>query len=152
MANILSISSGSKSHIKLSANTSTHINPRIITPQQESGEVLSQNSIYTEVSTGPQTVRVDSEIINQSARINPGSVIIIGRSPYIDKTTGTWFIYDESAKGYVDTGVHASGDNFIRNTSNDFYVTDGTLFLDSENTIEELGLGLSTYSAINRLF
>ena len=79
-------------------------------------------------------------------------MIIIGRSPYIDKSTGTWFIYDEFTKSYIDTEIQASGDNFIKNTSNDFHVLDGTLFLDSENTIEELGLGLSTYSAINRLF
>ena len=63
---------------------------------------------------------MNSEIINKSARINPGSMVIVGRSPYINETTGTWFVYDETIKGYVDTGVQASGENFIKRVSNDF--------------------------------
>ena len=33
-----------------------------------------------------------------------------GRSPYINEETSTWFVFDDNAQMYVDTGVKASVD------------------------------------------
>ena len=30
-----------------------------------------------------------------------------GRSPYIDETTNTWFVFNDAIQSYVDTGVKA---------------------------------------------
>ena len=32
-----------------------------------------------------------------------------GKSPYIDETTGNWFVWDEQTEQYVDSGNHAQG-------------------------------------------
>ena len=102
------------------------------------------------VKPSQQTVHIDTGGISKPTRVNPGSIAVIGKSPYINEETGTWFVYDQTKRMFVDTGVPAS--SLIKNVSDDFSVDGGTLSLNSENTIEELGLGLSSYEAITNLF
>ena len=47
-----------------------------------------------------------------------------GHSPYIDETTGTWFVFDDTTQSYKDTGVKAE------------FVIDGTLSDASENPVQ----------------
>ena len=47
-----------------------------------------------------------------------------GRSPYIDETTGTWFVFDDTTQSYKDTGVKAE------------FVIDDTLSDVSENPVQ----------------
>ena len=40
----------------------------------------------------------------------PSEVIYVGRSPYVDSTTGHWMEWDTDTNAYVDTGITAKGD------------------------------------------
>ena len=47
-----------------------------------------------------------------------------GRSPYIDETTNTWFVFNDAIQSYVDTGVKAK------------VIVDDTLSETSENPVQ----------------
>lgn len=40
----------------------------------------------------------------------PSEVIYVGRSPYVDSTTGHWMEWDTDTDAYADTGITAKGD------------------------------------------
>lgn len=89
------------------------------------------------VSVGGQTVPVKT-IGGQSVRpsaaggsthVSPGAIAVIGKSPYINSETGTWMIYDDESKAYVDSGVVAEAQ--ITGASDEFIIDDnGILFIN----------------------
>ena len=104
--------------------------------------VGSKNVVGVSVKPTQSAVHISTGSVSKSAKINPGSVVIVGKSPYINEDTMTWMVWDDIERGYIDTGVTAVC--AIQNVSDDFYLDDGTLQLNGDNAAEEIGLGLST--------
>lgn len=71
------------------------------------------------VSVGGQAVRART-VGGQSVRISPGSVTVVGKSPYINEETGTWMVYNDKERVYVDSGVVAQSS--IQNVSEEFVI------------------------------
>lgn len=67
---------------------------------------IGGQSVPVKVSGG-QTVHPSTA--GGSVHISPGSAVIIGKSPYINPDTGTWMVYDDKTKDYIDSGVVAEG-------------------------------------------
>ena len=72
-----------------------------------------------------------------SVHISPGSAVIIGKSPYINDETNTWFEYDDKTGKYVDTGVLAGGDIFTE-VSDEFYITDENVLYINQVPMEKV--------------
>lgn len=53
---------------------------------------------------------VRGNLVIDSRAPSPSEVVYVGRSPYIDSTTGNWMEWDLQQNDYIDTGVHAKGD------------------------------------------
>lgn len=60
-------------------------------------------------ATPIQITNVLGERVISSRPATPSEIIYIGRSPYIDMTTGHWMQWDTASSGYIDTGVTAAG-------------------------------------------
>ena len=60
-------------------------------------------------ATPIQITNVLGERVISSRPATPSEIIYIGRSPYIDVTTGHWMQWDTASSGYIDTGVSAAG-------------------------------------------
>lgn len=56
----------------------------------------------------------------QQMHISPGSVAVVGKSPYINEETGTWMVYNDKERTYVDSGVVAQSQ--IQNVSEEFVI------------------------------
>ena len=77
---------------------------------------------------GNQTIRVSTEgttaLGGSPVGAATGVVIKKGYSPYINEETGTWFEYDHSVGGFVDTGVVAVYEPIIDGVSDEFDISD----------------------------
>jgi len=56
-----------------------------------------------------QITNVLGERVISSRPATPSEIVYIGRSPYIDTTTGHWMQWDTATQDYADTGVTAAG-------------------------------------------
>ena len=67
------------------------------------------NSLIVAAATPIQITNVLGEQVISTRPATPSEIIYVGRSPYINPTTGTWMEWDTEAGEYVDTGTTALG-------------------------------------------
>ena len=66
-------------------------------------------ALIVAAATPIQITNVLGERVISSRPATPSEVVYIGRSPYIDTTTGHWMQWDTATQDYADTGVTAAG-------------------------------------------
>ena len=66
-------------------------------------------ALIVAAATPIQITNVLGERVISSRPATPSEIVYIGRSPYIDTTTGHWMQWDTATQDYADTGVTAAG-------------------------------------------
>ena len=89
-------------------------------------------------SAGSQNVRATTAA-GARVGVSPGSVVYVGKSPYINEETGTWMVYNDNTKTFVDSGVVA--DASMINVSEEFVIDeDGVLHIYEVDASKITGL------------
>lgn len=67
------------------------------------------DAVIVACATPVKVSDVRGKMVVDTRAPTPSEIIYVGRSPYINQTTGSWMIWDTDQAKYVDTGVVARG-------------------------------------------